>query len=255
MGIINVTPDSFSDGGRHFDAGAAIGCGEAMVRDGADILDIGGESTRPGATALSVAEEQARILPVIEALRGTGVPISVDTRNAATMAAALDAGASIVNDVSALQHDPAAAALVAQRGCPVILMHMRGVPETMGNLAQYQDVAVDVARELGERVAAAEAAGIRRENIATDPGIGFAKHGHQNVELLQGLANLRALGCPIVVGVSRKRFIGALTGPGERDSASLAAGLYALGQGATILRVHDVAMTVRAVRVWHTLAA
>jgi dihydropteroate synthase len=254
MGIVNVTPDSFSDGGRHFDPGVAIAAGEAMVRDGARILDIGGESTRPGARPVSPAEEQDRVLPVIEALRGVGVPISIDTRNAATMAAALDAGAAIVNDVSALRHDPAAAALVARRGCDVILMHMRGVPETMASLAQYQDVAVDVAKELAERIAAAEAAGIRRTAIAIDPGIGFAKDGHQNVVLLRGLGHLRALGCPIVVGVSRKRFIGALAGPGERDSGSLAAGLFALGQGAAILRVHDVAATVRAVRVWHALA-
>lgn len=255
MGIVNVTPDSFSDGGRHFDPAVAIEAGRAMAADGADILDIGGESTRPGAAATSPAEEQARVLPVIRALRDLGVPISVDTRNASTMAAALDAGAAIVNDVSALRYDPAAAALVAQRGCPVILMHMRGVPATMAGLAQYGDVAAEVAQELAERVAAAEAAGIRRENIATDPGMGFAKDGGQNVTLLRGLGHLRALGYPIVVGLSRKRFIGALTGPGERDSGSLAAGLFALGQGAAILRVHDVAATVRAVRVWHALAA
>ncbi len=256
MGIINVTPDSFSDGGRHHDPAVAIAAGEAMVRDGVDILDVGGESTRPGSRPTNLAEEQDRILPVIEALRGTGVPISVDTRNAATMAAALDAGAAIVNDVSALQYDPAAAGVIARRGCPVILMHMRGVPGTMNSLAQYDDVVAEVTQELAARVAAAEAAGIRREAIAIDPGFGFAKDGQQNVVLLRGLDRLgAALGLPIAVGISRKRVIGTLVGPGERDSGSLAAGLFALGRGAAILRVHDVAATVRAVRVWNELAA
>ncbi len=255
MGIVNVTPDSFSDGGRHYDPAAAIAAGEAMVRDGAAVLDIGGESTNPRSHPVSPAEEQDRILPVIAGLRGAGVPISVDTRNASTMAAALDAGAAIINDVSSLQYDPAALALVARRGCPVILMHMRGVPATMDSLAQYGDVAAEVTQELAAAVAAAESAGIRRAAIAVDPGFGFAKDGRQNVALLRGLDRLGALGLPIVAGVSRKRFIGALVGPGERDSGSLAAGLFALARGADILRVHDVAATVRAVRVWNELAA
>jgi dihydropteroate synthase len=258
MGIINVTPDSFSDGGRHFDPAVAIEAGLKMVRDGAAILDIGGESTRPGAPKLDPAAEQARILPVIAGLRDAGVPLSVDTRNAATMAVALDAGAAVINDVSALTHDPDAAAIVAKRGCPVILMHMRGTPETMNALAQYDDVGADVARELAAHVARAEQAGIRRANIAIDPGFGFAKDGPQSAALLRDIARFTAFGRPVVVGVSRKRFIGALSGADDlaaRDAGSLAAGLFALGQGATILRVHDVLATFRAMRVWQALAA
>ena len=254
MGILNVTPDSFSDGGLHLDSVAAIAAGLAMVRDGAAILDIGGESTRPGASLIDPAEEQARILPVIAGLRGCGAALSVDTRNASTMAAALDAGATIVNDVSALRHDPAAASLVAARGCPVILMHMRGTPATMNSLAHYGDVCVEVAAELCARVAEAEAAGVRRDAIAIDPGFGFAKDAGQNVTLLRGLGRFVALGLPVVAGVSRKRFIAALAGEEGRDAGSLAAGLFALGQGASILRVHDVANTVRAVRVWQALS-
>ena len=257
MGILNATPDSFSDGGRHHDPAAAIAAGHAMVADGAAILDIGGESTRPGASPLDPAEEQARILPVIAGLRDAGAVISVDTRNAGTMAAALDAGASIVNDVSALAHDPASAALVAERGCPVVLMHMRGTPATMDGLAQYGDVCAEVVRELLARVAAAERAGVRRSAMALDPGFGFAKDAAHNVTLLRGLGQVAAAGLPVVAGVSRKRFIGALAGAGglaARDAGSLAAGLFALGQGARVLRVHDVAGTVRAMRVWQALA-
>ena len=257
MGVLNVTPDSFSDGGDHLDPATAIAAGEQMVADGADILDIGGESTRPGSAAVTPAEEQARILPVIAGLRSAGVPLSVDTRNAATMAAALDAGATIVNDVSALRHDPAAAAVVARRGCPVILMHMRGTPATMTALTTYGDVAADVAAELAATVASAEAAGIARVQIALDPGIGFAKTGEQNLPLLRGLGHIAALGFPLVVGVSRKRFIGTLGGqasPRNRVAGSLAAALFALSRGARILRVHDVAATAEAVRVWHALA-
>jgi dihydropteroate synthase len=258
MGIINVTPDSFSDGGRHFDPAVAIASGLKMISDGAAILDIGGESTRPGAARLDPAAEQARILPVLAGLRDGGVPLSVDTRNAATMAAALDAGAAIINDVSALTHDPGAAAVVAARGCPVILMHMRGTPVTMNDLAQYGDVGADVARELAAHVARAERAGVRREAIAIDPGFGFAKNGLQNASLLRDIPRFTAFGVPVVVGVSRKRFIASLSGaedlPG-RDAGSLAAGLFALGQGAAILRVHDVLATFRAMRVWQALAA
>jgi dihydropteroate synthase len=258
MGILNVTPDSFSDGGRHFDPAIAIEAGLKMVQDGAAILDIGGESTRPGASRLDPAVEQARILPVIAGLRNAGVPLSIDTRNAATMAAALDAGAAIVNDVSALNHDPDAAAAVAKRDCPVILMHMRGTPETMNALAQYGDVGAEVASELAAQMARAERAGIRRANIAIDPGFGFAKDAQQNAALLRGLARFTGSGVPVVVGVSRKRFISALSGADDlagRDAGSLAAGLFALGQGAAILRVHDVLATVRAMRVWQALAA
>jgi dihydropteroate synthase len=257
MGILNATPDSFSNGGEHLDAGAAIEAGLAMVRDGATILDIGGESTRPGSEAVDPAEEWARIGPVIAGLRDAGVPLSIDTRNASTMAAALDAGADIINDVSALTHDAAAAGVVAARGCPVILMHMRGTPATMNSLAVYANVCAEVVAELTARIAAAEAAGISRRAIAIDPGFGFAKDAGHNTTLLRGLSGLRALGLPIVVGVSRKRFIRTLSGATDTiglDFGSAAAGLFALSQGSSVLRVHDVTGTARAMRVWQALA-
>ena len=257
MGILNVTPDSFSDGGDAMDAAQAIEAGQRMIAEGAGILDIGGESTRPGATPVPPEEEQRRVLPVIAALAKCGVPLSVDTRNAGTMAAALDAGAAIVNDVSALSHDPAAAALVARRQCPVVLMHMRGTPATMMAHATYGDVAAEVMAELGARVGAAEAAGVDRSSIAVDPGIGFAKTAEQSIMMLQRLPILLRLGCRVVVGASRKRFIGQLSGARDakqRMAGSIAAGLYALSQGATVLRVHDVAATVQAVRTWQRLA-
>ena len=194
---------------------------------------------------------------MIAGLRDAGVPLSVDTRNAHTMAMALDTGATVVNDVSALRHDPAAAALVAQYRCPVILMHMRGTPATMTSLTQYGSVADEVAAELATSMAYAETAGIAPSQIALDPGIGFAKTGEQNVPLLQGLDRIVALGRPVVVGVSRKRFIGTLAGQPDarqRDPGSLAAALFALLRGAHILRVHNVAATTQAVRVWHALA-
>jgi dihydropteroate synthase len=254
MGIINVTPDSFSDGGQFVAADAAIAAGRAMLAAGADILDIGGESTRPGAAIVPPDEEISRIVPVIRAL--AGAVISVDTRNAATMAAALDAGATIVNDVSGLRHDPAAASLVAARGSPVILMHMRGTPATMNAQAHYDNVVDDVLAELSALRDAAIAAGIVAENIALDPGFGFAKLGAQNLALLRATARFAALGHPLVVGVSRKRFIGEFSGvpvAKNRLPGSLAASLYALGQGAAIVRVHDVAATVQAVRIWRLL--
>jgi dihydropteroate synthase len=255
MGVLNVTPDSFSDGGRT-DPDSAIAAGLGMRDDGADIVDVGGESTRPGAAPTSPEIERARILPVIRALAATGVLISVDTRHAATMAAALDAGASIVNDVTALTHDPDSAALVAERGCPVVLMHSRGTPATMMGLARYNGVLAEVMVELADRVAAAEQAGIRREAIAIDPGFGFAKHRSHSLALLRGLGALTAMGLPILVGVSRKGFIRATSGepdPARNFPGSIAAGLFALAQGAGILRVHDVRETVAAVRVWHAL--
>lgn len=252
MGILNVTPDSFSDGGLHAGPGSAIAAGLAMAADGADIVDIGGESTRPGAAAITPEEEQARVVPVIRALAGAGIRVSVDTRNASTMAAALDAGAVIVNDVSALTHDPAALRLVAARGACVVLMHMRGEPATMHSMARYDDVTVDVTRELFDRAEAARAAGISEQNIVIDPGIGFAKTAGQNLELLHRLPVLLNLGYPILVGSSRKSFIGKISGvedPIKRLPGSLAAALYAAGQGASILRVHDVAGTLQALRV------
>jgi len=257
MGVLNVTPDSFSDGGRHLDPAAAIEAGRAMLAAGADIIDIGGESTRPGSAPTPPDIERHRILPVIRALAGSGALVSIDTRNAATMQAALDAGAAIINDISGLAFDPDAARVVARAGCAVVLMHMRGTPATMGSLARYDDVVADVADELAARLAVARAAGIAADRIALDPGIGFAKAGEQNLRMLRGLPALARLGRPLLVGVSRKRFIGALSGvdtAADRLAGSLAAGLFAVSRGAAILRVHDVAETVQALHVWQALA-
>ncbi len=256
MGILNVTPDSFSDGGAHADASTAIAAGRRMMAEGADILDIGGESTRPGAVPVTPAQEQARILPVIRALAAEGAVISVDTRNAATMAAALDAGARIINDVSALTHDPEALPLVAARGCPVALMHMRGTPETMHGLAAYQNVTAEVLAELLAARNRAVAAGVAPEAIALDPGLGFAKRGAQNAALLRATAQFAAQGHALLIALSRKRFLGEISGEADaarRDAESLAAGLFAVARGAHILRVHDVAGTARALRVWQSL--
>ena len=252
MAIINVTPDSFSGSPED-----AVQAGVQAIDEGADILDIGGESTRPGATPITPDEEQKRILPVIEALAARGVPISVDTRNASTMRATLEAGAAIINDVTSLQHDPEAAPVLAGHDCAVLLMHMRGTPQTMTTLAVYQDVVAEVLAELAADVDAAVAAGISRDRIAVDPGIGFAKTAGQNVVLLQNLEAFKALGLPVLVGVSRKGFIGTYAheaDPRRRLPGSLAAALFALQRGATLLRVHDVAETVQAVRVWRALS-
>lgn len=256
MGILNVTPDSFSDGGRHADANAAIDAGLTMAAEGADIIDVGGESTRPGALPVSPEQEQARVIPVIRALARDGICVSIDTRNATTMAVALDAGARIVNDVTALTHDPAAASVVAAHGCPVVLMHMRGTPADMNGLAVYGDVLAEVTRELAGRLAAAIHAGIAPEAIALDPGIGFAKLADHSIAVLRGLPTLAALGRPLLVGVSRKSFIGRLSAepdPARRFPGSLAAALFAISRGASIIRVHDIRETVQALRVWHTL--
>ena len=256
MGVLNVTPDSFSDGGDLLDPEAAISAGLAMAAAGADIIDVGGESTRPRSAPTPPAEEQRRVVPVIRGLVAAGLRVSVDTRHAATMAAALNAGATIVNDVSALAYDPLAAPLVAARGCPVVLMHMRGTPADMHAQAHYDDVAADVTRELGQRIDAAERAGIARDRIVIDPGIGFAKTAEQSVELLRRLSELSSLGRPIVVGVSRKSFLGAVTAEHDarhRLPGSLAAGLFALSRGAAILRVHDVSETIQAIMVWQAL--
>ncbi len=252
MGIVNVTPDSFSGDGLGPDQDAAIAQGLAMRAAGADLLDIGGESTRPGADPVPPEEELRRILPVVRALSAIA-PVSVDTRNAATMAAALAAGARIVNDVSALRHDPDAARLVAAAGAPVILMHMRGLdPRRMQEDPRYGDVALEVAAFLEARIAAAERAGIPRARIAVDPGIGFGKTLAHNLALLDRLPLLAGLGCPILVGVSRKGFIGRLSGVAEaprRLPGSLAGALCAADRGAAILRVHDVAETVQALSI------
>lgn len=257
MAILNVTPDSFSDGGAYRDHAAAVAAGMAMVEAGADIIDVGGESTRPGAPPVSPEEEQVRVIPVVRGLAAAGLRVSVDTRNAGTMHAALDAGAAIINDVSALTHDPEAGGVVARYACPVVLMHMRGTPATMNARAQYADVAAEVRAELADRIVAAEAAGIARSAIAIDPGIGFAKLASHSVELLRRLPELAPLGRPILVGVSRKSFIGRIGGaeePSRRLPGSLAAGLFAVQQGARLLRVHDVAETVPALRVWTALS-
>ena len=257
MGVLNVTPDSFSDGGRHAEPAAAIAAGRAMLDAGADLLDIGGESTRPHAAPTPPDEDRARILPVSRALAAAGAIISVDTRHAATMRAALSAGARIINDVSGLAHDPESPATVAAHNAPVILMHMRATPDAMHHHATYTDVAAEVAAELAARISAATAAGIAPEAIAIDPGIGFAKTAEHNRELLARLPLLTSLGRPLVVGVSRKGFIGLLSGEKQADRrtpGSIAAGLHATLHGANVLRVHDVAATVQALRVWQGLS-
>ncbi len=253
MGILNVTPDSFSDGGRHGTVAAALAQAEAMIRDGADIVDVGGESTRPGAEPVPEAQELERVLPVIEALGRRGVPaaLSVDTTKSAVAAAALDAGAAIVNDVSALEADPAMAAAVRARGAGVILMHRRGDPRTMQRNPVYGDVRADVAAYLEARMAWAAAQGLARETLAVDPGIGFGKTAAHNLALLAGLAALGRLGRPVAVGLSRKRFLEALTGRpvGERLAGTLGALAFCLGEGAHVLRVHDVREARDVVRV------
>ena len=256
MAVLNTTPDSFSDGGRRGDAPSAIAAGLKMAADGADIIDIGGESTRPGAAPVSPETEQGRVVPIVEALAAAGLCVSVDTRNAATMRNALGAGARIVNDVSALAHDPLSASVVADTGCPVVLMHMRGSSATMYAEAIYSDVVGEVHAELSTRVQAAIKAGVRPEQIAIDPGIGFAKRAQHSLAVLRALPHLATLGYPIVVGVSRKSFIGAASREPQADQrvgGSLAGGLFAVMRGAAILRVHDVKETVQAIRVWQTL--
>lgn len=258
MGVINVTQDSFSDGGEFFATDRAIAGARAMAEAGADLIDIGGESTRPGASPTPPEVETDRILPVIRALAADGILLSVDSRNASTMAAALESGARIVNDISGLAHDPKTLPLVAERRCPVVLMHMRGTPATMQGLTRYDDIAADVTRELAASLAAAEAAGIAREKMVLDPGIGFAKGPGQNEELLARLPVLLNLGCRLLVGVSRKGFVGRLSGETaarRRAAGSIAAGLAALLGGAAILRVHDVAEAVQSVKVWHGIFA
>ncbi len=257
MGILNVTPDSFSDGGRYLDPARALAQARALAA-ASDLLDIGGESTRPGAPEVAAAEEIARTAPVIAALRaaGLGLPVSVDTRKAAVAAACLDAGASVVNDVAALAFDPALPGLVAARQVPVILMHHLGTPETMQHDPRYDDVLLEVFDWLAARVAAAEAAGIPRARIAVDPGIGFGKTVAHNLALIRGLSLLHGLGLPILLGASRKRFIGTLGGAEEaaaRMPGSVAVALAGVAQGAQMLRVHDAAETRQALRLWQAV--
>ncbi len=246
VGIVNVTPDSFSDGGHLVSTAAAIAHAEQLIADGCRLIDVGGESTRPGATPVPVDQEISRVVPVIAGLIQRGFSaVSVDTRKAEVARAALDAGAAVVNDVSGLQFDPALAPVVARAEVGVILMHMRGTPATMDELATYQHVAPEVAAELAATAEQAERAGIARERIVLDPGFGFAKTAAQNFRLLDELATIVALGYPVAVGLSRKRFLGAATGrPVEdRDRATAVACALAWERGARLLRVHNVAMT------------
>src|SRR5574338_1310688 len=256
MGIVNATPDSFSDGGQFADASAAADAGSGMAATGAAIVDVGGESTRPGAKPVWEGDEIERVVPVIRQLALGGAAVSVDTRKADVMTAAIEAGARMVNDVSALTYDERSAATLAAAGVPVVLMHHQGAPETMQDNPRYDDVLVEVYLWFEERIAAAEAAGIARGKILIDPGFGFGKNVGHNLELMNGLALFHSLGCPLVVGASRKRTIGALSGEApvdQRLGGSIAFAIKAAEQGAQLLRVHDVPETVQALRIWRGL--
>lgn len=254
MGIVNVTPDSFSDGGRFISSAKAIAHARQLIEDGADLLDVGGESTRPGAAEVGEQEELARVLPVIEGLRGSTIPISIDTCKPAVMRAALKAGASMVNDVNALLAEGALEA-VAASDAAVCLMHKQGTPQTMQQHPQYHDLIAEVGAFLGERIAATEAAGIARERIVIDPGFGFGKTLAHNLALLRELDAFAAMGVPLLAGLSRKSMLGTITGRnvGERMAASLTAALLAVQKGAAIVRVHDVRETVDALKVWQAM--
>jgi dihydropteroate synthase len=251
MGVVNVTPDSFSDGGRYLDAEAAVAHGRELLAEGADILDVGGESTRPGAEPVDAGEERARVEPVVAALAADGARVSVDTTKASVARAALAAGATYVNDVSALRFDPELAGVVAAAGADCCLMHMRGEPRTMQDAPRYDDVVADVKAHLEERIAFAVREGIAEERIHVDPGIGFGKTLEHNLELLRRLGEIVALGRPVVVGASRKSFLGKLTGRevDERVAATVAANVLAFERGARVFRVHDVAPTHDALAV------
>lgn len=253
MAILNITPDSFSDGGQYLDLNASLARGRELAEAGADILDIGGESTRPGAPLVPEIEEASRILPVILALRDLPLPISVDTRKAGVAQAALGAGATLVNDVAAMGFDPHMASVAAATGAPICLMHSRGTPDTMQDYVQYEDVLLDVYDHLDQSIAAAEAAGVSRSAIIADPGIGFAKTGEHNLAILRRLSLFHGLGVPILVGVSRKRFIGVIGNapdPADRAPGSIAVALAAVQHGIQILRVHDTSETVQAFALW-----
>ena len=255
MGILNVTPDSFSDGGLHATAEAAVAHARKLIGDGADILDIGGESTRPGAPPVALEEERRRVLPVIEALADCGVPVSIDTRKPELMRDAIGSGASMVNDIDALE-SPEARDILARSSAAVCLMHKQGDPRTMQVDPRYGDVVSEIRDYLVARVGAAAEAGIARERIVIDPGFGFGKTYEHNLALLRGLPELVRIGVPVLVGLSRKAMLGRITGRGPegRVSASVAAALYAASQGARILRVHDVTETRDALSVWAALA-
>ncbi len=255
MGVLNVTPDSFSDGGRYFGRESALARARAMAGEGADLIDIGGESTRPGAAPVPEEEELRRVLPVIEALHGAGVPLSVDTRRPRVMRQAIAAGVSMVNDVEALRA-PGALEAVARGDCAVCLMHMQGRPATMQQAPHYADVVGEVKAFLQARMAACLGAGIARERIVVDPGFGFGKTLAHNLALLRHLGELAELGVPVLAGLSRKSMLGAILGRPEADrtAASLAAALLAAASGAKILRVHDIRETRDALAVWQALA-
>jgi dihydropteroate synthase len=252
MGIVNVTPDSFSDGGRHAAAEQAIAHGLKLAAEGADILDVGGESTRPGSEGVDEGEELARVVPVVEGLAAAGHKVSCDTRKAPVMRAALKAGAAIINDVSALQHDPQSMAAMAEADCPVVLMHAQGDPKTMQLSPSYADVALDVFDALEARIAACVAVGIARERLIADPGIGFGKSFRHNLDLLHQFTLFHGLGVALLMGLSRKGFVGALTGEktaANRVNGSVGGALWSALNGAHILRVHDVKATVDALVV------
>jgi dihydropteroate synthase len=256
MGIINATPDSFSDGDQYADAAAAASAGADMAGEGAAIVDVGGESTRPGAKPVWEGDEIERIVPIIRQLAAGGAAVSADTRKADVMTAALEAGARMINDVSGLTYDDRSAAVIAASGVPVVLMHHQGSPDSMQDDPRYDDVLVEVYDWLEQRISAAVEAGIDRGRILIDPGFGFGKNVGHNLELMNGLALFHSLGCPLVVGASRKRTIGALSGEApvdKRIGGSIAFALKAAEQGVQLLRVHDVFETVQAVRVWRGL--
>jgi dihydropteroate synthase len=256
-GIVNVTPDSFSDGGRFAETETAIQAGHDMAAAGAALIDVGGESTRPGAKPVWEGDEAARVLPVVQRLEAAGTAVSIDTRKALVMEQALAAGAGMVNDVSALTFDPRAAEVLAPADCPVVLMHHQGAPETMQDDPRYRrPVLLEVYDWLEARIEAAMAAGIARERIVVDPGFGFGKNVQHNLQLMNGLALLHGLGCPVMLGASRKRTIGALSNEAPADQrlgGSIALALKGAEQGVQLLRVHDVPETLQALRVWRGL--
>lgn len=263
MGVVNVTPDSFYAGSRAPSLDDTLRLAGRLIAEGADLLDIGGESTRPGSIPINEAAELARILPVIEALhsRWPDTPLSIDTQKASVARAAFQAGACIINDVSAFRHDPEMVHVVAEAGCPVVLMHMQGTPATMQQAPHYEDVVSDVKSFFEERIAFAERQGVAEDQIILDPGIGFGKTTDHNLSLLRHLQSFRSLGRPLLIGVSRKAFIGRILGgedsplaAEERLEGSIAAGLWAVQSGASGLRVHDVGATRQALRVWEGLA-
>jgi dihydropteroate synthase len=256
MAVLNATPDSFSDGGQFADAGSAAQAGAGMAAAGAAIVDVGGESTRPGAQTVWEGDEIERVVPIVRQLAAGGAAVSIDTRKAAVMEASIGAGARLVNDVSALTFDARSADVIAAAGVPVVLMHHQGDPQAMQDDPRYDDVLVEIYEWLEERIAAAEAAGIARDKILIDPGFGFGKTVAHNLELMNGLALFHSLGCPLVLGASRKRTIGALSNEAavdQRLGGSIAFALKAVEQGAQIVRVHDVPETVQALRVWRGL--